>query len=57
MTGYRALPGTTPDGRTYWVTQSFMGLGGFLYSVDLTDPSHPKELPLGSTRVMAGPTG
>jgi hypothetical protein len=34
-----------PDGRTYWITQSFMGLGGFLYGVDLTDPSHPKELP------------
>jgi len=34
-----------PDGRTYWVTQSFMGIGGFLYSVDLTNPSKPVELP------------
>ncbi len=46
------LPGSSghigrfaPDGLTYWVTQSFMGIGGFLYSVDLTDPSHPQELP------------
>src|SRR5947207_1523156 len=34
-----------PDGRTYYETQSFRGIGGFLYIVDLTDPSHPQELP------------
>jgi hypothetical protein len=34
-----------PDGRTYWLTQSFRGPGGFVYSVDLTDPSHPVMLP------------
>ena len=36
-----------PDGRTYWLTQAtnFGGAGGFFYIVDLTDPSHPRELP------------
>src|SRR5258708_38031716 len=34
-----------PDGRTYYETQSFRGIGGFLYVVDLTDPSHPQALP------------
>ena len=34
-----------PDGRTYWLTQSFRGVGGFVYAVDLSDPSHPRELP------------
>ena len=34
-----------PDGRTYWLTQSFRDPGGFVYSVDLTDPSHPVMLP------------
>jgi hypothetical protein len=33
-----------PDGRTYYETQSFRGIGGFLYIVDLTDPSHPQML-------------
>jgi hypothetical protein len=35
----------SPDGRTYWVSQSFRGVGGFLYIVDLTDPSNPQMLP------------
>ena len=34
-----------PDGLTYYETQSFRGIGGFLYIVDLTNPSHPQELP------------
>jgi len=34
-----------PDGMTYWITQSFRGPGGFVYIVDLDDPSHPQELP------------
>ena len=34
-----------PDGKTYWLTQNFRGVGGFLYPVDLTDPSHPQMLP------------
>jgi hypothetical protein len=46
-----------PDGLTYYETQSFRGIGGFLYIVDLTDPSHPQELPPGSSSLMAGPTG
>ena len=35
----------TQDGRTYYLTQSYRGVGGFLYIVDLSDPSHPRELP------------
>ncbi len=35
----------TPDGLTYYLTQNFEGIGGFVYIVDLTDPSNPKELP------------
>lgn len=34
-----------PDGRTYYVGQNNRGIGGFLYPVDLDDPSNPKELP------------
>src|SRR5258708_37881103 len=34
-----------PDGLTYYESQSFRGPGGFLYIVDLSDPSHPRELP------------
>jgi hypothetical protein len=34
-----------PDGRTYYVTQSFRGIGGFLYIVDLAEPSNPVMLP------------
>jgi hypothetical protein len=34
-----------PDGRTYYLTQSYRGVGGYLYVVDLSHPSHPRELP------------
>jgi hypothetical protein len=34
-----------PDGRTYYLTQGFEGIGGFLYIVDLSDPSNPQQLP------------
>src|SRR5436305_4975926 len=34
-----------PDGRTYYLTQSYRGAGGYLVIVDLSDPSHPRELP------------
>lgn len=34
-----------PDGRTYYLGQSNRGIGGFLYVVDLSDPSHPRQLP------------
>ncbi len=36
----------SPDGRTYYLTQNYRGPGGFLYIVDLSDPSHPQQLPL-----------
>ena len=35
----------TPDGLTYYIGQSFEGIGGFVQIVDLTDPSNPKQLP------------
>jgi len=34
-----------PDGRTYYLSQSFRGVGGHLYIVDLSNPSHPRMLP------------
>ncbi len=34
-----------PDGLTYYLTQTNRGIGGFLYIVDLSDPSNPKQLP------------
>jgi hypothetical protein len=34
-----------PDGLTYYLGQSNRGIGGFLYIVDLTHPSNPKQLP------------
>jgi hypothetical protein len=36
---------TAPDGLTYYLSQSFRGVGGFMYIVDLTDPSDPQQLP------------
>jgi len=35
----------TPDGLTYYIGQSFEGIGGFVQIVDLADPSNPKQLP------------
>ena len=34
-----------PDGRTYYATQNFRGVGGFLYIFDLSDPANPRVLP------------
>src|SRR5215471_16080406 len=34
-----------PDGKTFYATQNFRGVGGFLYIFDLSDPAHPKALP------------
>ena len=46
------LPGSSahmgnfaPDGLTYYIGQSFRGIGGFMHIVDLSDPSNPKQLP------------
>jgi hypothetical protein len=35
----------TPDGRTFYIGQNNRGIGGFVYVVDLDDPTNPKELP------------
>jgi len=35
----------TPDGKTYYIGQAFRGVGGFVYIIDLSDPSNPKQLP------------
>jgi hypothetical protein len=34
-----------PDGKTFYATQNFRGVGGFVYIFDLSDPANPKELP------------
>jgi len=34
-----------PDGLTFYLTQMNRGIGGYLYPVDLTDPSNPQMLP------------
>jgi hypothetical protein len=34
-----------PDGRTYYASQNFMGIGSFMYIFDLSDPANPQELP------------
>jgi hypothetical protein len=34
-----------PDGKTFYATQNFRGVGGFLYIFDLSDPANPKSLP------------
>jgi hypothetical protein len=34
-----------PDGRTYYLTQAFRGVGGKLYVIDLDDPANPVEMP------------
>ncbi len=35
----------TADGLTFYLTQNALAIGGFVYLVDLTDPSNLKELP------------
>jgi hypothetical protein len=34
-----------PDGKTFYATQNFRGVGGFVYIFDLSDPAHPRALP------------
>jgi len=34
-----------PDGKTYYATQNFRGVGGFVYPFDVSDPANPKSLP------------
>jgi hypothetical protein len=34
----------TPDGLTYYATQTFRGLGGIMPIIDVSDPSNPKHL-------------
>src|SRR5436309_1588304 len=44
-----------PDGLTYWLTQGGSDFAGALYSVDLTDPSHPVMLPPWHFSGIGGP--
>jgi LVIVD repeat len=39
------MGGWSPDGLTYYIGQSFRGIGGFMYIVDVSDPSNPQQLP------------
>jgi hypothetical protein len=34
-----------PDGKTYYATQNFRGVGGFLYIFDVSNPANPQALP------------
>ncbi|HEX6795737.1 MAG TPA: hypothetical protein VF304_17975 [Casimicrobiaceae bacterium] len=34
-----------PDGKTFYATQNFRGVGGYVYIFDLSDPAHPQALP------------
>lgn len=46
LPGSRAHMGNfAQDGMTYYLGQSFRGVGGFMYIVDLADPSNPRQLP------------
>jgi len=46
LPGSRAhMGGFAPDGLTYYLGQSNRGIGGFMYIVDLADPSNAKQLP------------
>ena len=33
-----------PDGKTFYATQNFRGVGGFVYPFDVSDPANPKAL-------------
>jgi len=44
-TSFHHMGEFSPDGKTFYASQNFMGLGGFLYIFDLSDPSNVKELP------------
>ena len=46
LTGSQAhMGGFAPDGLTYYLGQNNRGLGGFMYIVDVSDASNPKQLP------------
>jgi len=44
-TSFHHMGEFAPDGRTFYASQNFMGIGGFLYIFDLSDPTNPKSLP------------
>src|SRR5438067_4755241 len=44
-TSFHHMGAFAPDGKTYYATQNFRGVGGFLYIFDLSDPANPKSLP------------
>ncbi len=44
-TSFHHMGAFAPDGKTFYVSQNFQGIGGFLYIVDVSDPANPKSLP------------
>jgi hypothetical protein len=46
----------TPDGRTYYATQNFRGLGGIMPIVDVSDPSNRSISSTGGSPATVGPT-
>ena len=43
-TRFHHMGAFAPDGKTYYASQNFQGIGGFVYPFDVSDPAHPKSL-------------
>jgi hypothetical protein len=43
-TSFHHMGAFAPDGKTYYASQNFQGIGGFVYPFDVSDPTHPKSL-------------
>jgi hypothetical protein len=44
-TSFHHMGEFAPDGKTFYATQNFMGIGSFLFIFDLSDPANVRELP------------
>ena len=44
-TSFHHMGAFAPDGKTYYATQNFRGVGGYLYIFDVSDPANPQALP------------
>ena len=44
-TSFHHMGAFAPDGKTYYASQNFQGIGGFVYPFDVSDPANPKSLP------------
>jgi hypothetical protein len=44
-TSFHHMGAFAKDGKTYYASQNFQGIGGFVYPFDVSDPAHPVSLP------------